>query len=92
MPTPERTAAALRYGKESKTAAPVVVATGKGAVADKIIAAARAAGVPIREDELLAEALTALELGDEVPPALYQAVAETLIWAYKLAGSSLPAA
>ena len=92
MPTPERTAAALRYGNESKSAAPVVVATGKGAVADKIVAAARAAGVPIREDQLLAEALTALELGDEVPPALYQAVAETLIWAYKLAGSPLPAA
>jgi flagellar biosynthesis protein len=91
-PSPKRTAAALRYGKESKATAPVVVATGQGVIADKIISAARAAGVPIREDQLLAEALTALELGDEVPPELYQAVAETLVWAYKLAGSPLPAA
>ncbi|HET6175193.1 MAG TPA: EscU/YscU/HrcU family type III secretion system export apparatus switch protein [Gaiellales bacterium] len=85
MPTPRRTAAALRYGKDEGAGAPLLVASGRGPVADAIVAAAREAGVPIHEDRLLAEALSGLELGAEVPPALYQAVAETLIWAYALA-------
>ena len=85
MPTPKRSAAALRYDKEKGSGAPIVVAAGRGLMADKIIEAARAAGVPIREDKLLAEALAALELGGEIPPELYQAVAETLVWAYGLA-------
>jgi flagellar biosynthesis protein len=77
-----RKAAALRY--DGKDAAPTVIATGRGAIADRILAAAREAGVPVREDQLLAEALAALELGTEVPPELYQAVAEALVWAYAL--------
>lgn len=85
MPTRRHKAAALRYDPASGADAPRVVATGQGAIADAIVAAARAAGVPVREDRLLAEALAALELGGEVPPELYQAVAETLVWAYALA-------
>ena len=86
MPTPRQKAAALRYdAKGGPDAAPRVIASGQGLVADAIVAAAREAGVPIREDALLAEALAALELGGEVPPELYQAVAETLVWAYALA-------
>jgi len=81
MATPSRRAAALRYGGEG---APVVVATGRGRLADRIVAAAREAGVPVREDAALAEALAALELHHEVPPALYAAVAEALVWAYGL--------
>ncbi|MFL5963071.1 MAG: EscU/YscU/HrcU family type III secretion system export apparatus switch protein [Gaiellaceae bacterium] len=77
-----RKAAALRY--DGKAGAPTVIATGRGAVAERILAAARDAGVPVREDELLAEALASLELGTEVPPELYQAVAEALVWAYSL--------
>jgi type III secretion system FlhB-like substrate exporter len=41
--------------------------------------------VPVREDRLLAEALAALEVGTEIPEALYAAVAEALVWAYRLA-------
>jgi flagellar biosynthesis protein len=78
-----RKAAALRYDGK-KEGAPTVIATGRGAVADRIVAAARDAGIPVREDELLAEALAALELGTEVPPELYQAVAEALVWSYAL--------
>ena len=88
MPTPEHRASALRYDSAGGADAPRVVASGRGLVADAIVEAARAAGVPIREDALLAEALAALELGSEVPPELYQAVAETLVWAYALAGGS----
>jgi flagellar biosynthesis protein len=93
MPTPDhrrRTAAALRY--EGGSGAPTVVASGKGHVADKIVEAARAAAVPVREDRLLAEALAALELGTEVPEELYAAVAEALVWAYRLARRQPPSA
>ena len=84
MPEPEkrRRATALRY--ERGAHAPQVTATGAGLVADRILAAAREAGVPVRRDPALAEALAALDLGDDVPPALWTAVAETLAWAYLL--------
>jgi flagellar biosynthesis protein len=77
-----RRATALRY--EQGRRAPQVVATGAGLVADRILAAAREAGVPVRHDPALAEALAALELGADVPEALWKAVAETLAWAYRL--------
>jgi flagellar biosynthesis protein len=81
-PPPRRRATALRY--EEGQHAPTVTATGAGLVADRIIAAAREAGVPVRHDPALAEALATLDLGDDVPPALWTAVAETLAWAYLL--------
>jgi flagellar biosynthesis protein len=86
MPTPERNrlAAALRRSGED---VPRVVALGRGRFAEEIVAAAEAAGVPLREDPLLAEALSALELDDRIPPELYQAVAEALLWAYRLSQS-----
>jgi flagellar biosynthesis protein len=79
---PRRRATALRY--EQGAHAPKVTATGVGLVADRIIAAAREAGVPVRHDPALAEALGKLELGDDVPQAMWTAVAETLAWAYRL--------
>jgi flagellar biosynthesis protein len=82
MPTPrKKRAAALRY---EGTGAPKVVAAGRGLIAEKILAAAREAGVPVREDTALAEALAGLELGREVPEELWVAVAEALAWAYRL--------
>jgi flagellar biosynthesis protein len=84
---PRRRATALRY--EEGRDAPEVVATGAGLIADRILAAAHDAGVPVRHDPALAEALATLDLGDKVPPALWTAVAETLAWAYRLdAGAS----
>jgi flagellar biosynthesis protein len=81
-PPPRRRAAALRY--DPGAPAPKVTASGAGLVADRIVAAAREAGVPVRSDPALAEALAALELGRDVPPALWTAVAEALAWAYRL--------
>jgi len=52
--------------------------------AARIVASARDAGVPVRQDQALAEALGLLDLGDSVPQALFTAVAETLAWAYRL--------
>jgi flagellar biosynthesis protein len=90
-PPERRRATALRYEKGQH--APRVTATGVGLVADRILAAAREAGIPVRHDPALAEALAKLELGDDVPEELWTAVAETLAWAYRLdaqAGSPHP--
>jgi flagellar biosynthesis protein len=93
MATPERRpgrrAAALRY--RGGDPAPELVARGQGHVADAIVAAAAAAGVPVREDTVLVQALETLELGDRVPSELYQAVAEALVWAYRMTGRAAPA-
>jgi flagellar biosynthesis protein len=84
MATPEQPprAAGLRY--RTGESAPALVASGRGHVADAILKAADDAGIPVREDAVLVEALAHLELGDSVPPELYQAVAEALAWAYRL--------
>jgi len=81
MPERKR-AAALRYDTGGQ--APKVTASGRGLVAERILEVAREAGVPIRSDAALTEALTALEIGAEVPEEMWQAVAETLAWAYRL--------
>ncbi len=81
-PQKQRRATALRY--EHGQHAPKVTATGRGLVADRIVAAAKEAGVPVRSDPALAEALGALELDADVPEAMWKAVAETLAWAYRV--------
>jgi flagellar biosynthesis protein len=77
-----RRAAALSY--KTGDSAPKVTASGRGYVAERIIAAARELGIPVKSDPALAKALAALDLGDEVPEAMYRAVAEALVWAYRL--------
>jgi flagellar biosynthesis protein len=82
MPEPPRRAAALRY--RDGDSAPEILASGRGETAARIVEAARAAGVPVREDAALAEALAQLDVGRVVPEELYVAVAEALVWAYRL--------
>ena len=83
MSAPERKrASALSYGPDQN--APRVVAAGQGVVADRILEIAAAAGVPIREDAALVNALASLDLGQEIPEDLFVAVAEALAWAYRL--------
>src|SRR5919107_2332263 len=77
-----RRATALRYAEGSD--APEVVATGRGEIARKILDAAEEAGVPVRRDPALVEALAKLDVGQAIPPDLYVAVAEALVWAYRL--------
>ena len=86
MPEPKR-AAALRYDAKSG-GAPTVVAAGSGELAERIIALAREHGVPVREDAALAQALARMQLEAEVPPDLWAAVAQTLVWAYRLSGQT----
>ncbi|MGB9671418.1 MAG: EscU/YscU/HrcU family type III secretion system export apparatus switch protein [Halothiobacillaceae bacterium] len=66
--------------------APRLVAKGGGEVAERILEVAREHGVPLHEDPALARALARLELGEEIPRALYQAVAEVLAFALRLSG------
>ena len=73
-----KSATALKYDEKDGDEAPVVVATGEGELARGIIAAARDYGVPVLCDVLLARALAELQVGDAIPEALYEAVAEIL--------------
>ncbi|HEY0469201.1 MAG TPA: EscU/YscU/HrcU family type III secretion system export apparatus switch protein [Polyangiaceae bacterium] len=74
---PTHLATALKYSEEEQLA-PSVIAQGQGEVAKLIVEAARAYGVPIVRDVPVARALNELEVGDEIPEVLYEAVAEIL--------------
>ncbi len=74
-------AIALHYDRKG---APRVVAKGKGAIGAKIIEVAKAHDIPIEENEVLAGALSKVELDDEIPVELYKAVAEVLVFVLKL--------
>ena len=76
-------AVALRYD-QSRDSAPKVVAKGRGLIAQEIIALAKEHQVQVHEDADLAAVLSSLELAAEIPPELYQAVAEILSFVYRL--------
>ena len=80
-----RLAVALHY---DRSGAPRVVAKGKGTIGEKIIEVAKAHDIPIEENEVLAGALSHVELGDEIPAELYKAVAEVLVFVLRLSGKS----
>ena len=80
----KKKAVALGYNKE-KNSAPKILATGKGESAAKMISLAKEHGVPIKEDEDLVELLSKLDLGDEIPPSMYKAVAEVFAFIYQMA-------
>ncbi len=71
-------AAALKYSPDDS--APKVVALGKGEIAEKILEAARENEIPIYENPELAHTLNALSIGDEIPPELYEIVAQILVF------------
>ena len=76
-------AIAIEYGKHPT---PVVLAKGKDELAQQIIDAAIAAGVPIKKDEDLASLLGLLDIDEEVPRSLYTLVAEVLVYIYWMKG------
>ncbi|MDD3801777.1 MAG: EscU/YscU/HrcU family type III secretion system export apparatus switch protein [Desulfuromonas sp.] len=84
---PLKRAVAIRYDRDQADA-PVVVASGQGQVAERIIALAIEAGLPITSDPDLTELLAKIPLGAEIPVELYQAVAEVLAYVYRLNGTS----
>lgn len=72
-------AVALSYD-ENKNSAPVIVASGMGYLAERMVEVAQESGVPIYEDNSLATMLTQLELGSEIPVELYQAIIDIYIY------------
>ena len=75
---PSKKAVALQYG--AGDTAPVIVASGMGYMAEKIVEVAADNGVPIYEDNSLATILTQLQLGQEVPEELYKAIVEIYVY------------
>ena len=71
-------AVALAYAKGEQ--APKVIASGKVHIADKIVDIAEEKNVPIHKDERLADSLSELEIGEYIPPELYEVVAEVLVY------------
>lgn len=78
-------ATALAYTPGSDNA-PKIVANGRGPIAERIRAVALEMGVPVREDPDLAQMLNALDIGTEIPIEAYAAVAEILVYLYRLNG------
>jgi flagellar biosynthesis protein len=76
-------AIALRYNVD-KDKAPLVLATGRGPIADEIVRVAEENRIPLYEDPDLAALLSRLELDANIPPELYVMVAEVLFFVYKL--------
>ncbi len=79
----KRTAIALRYDVD-KDAAPLVLASGRGVVADEILRIADENEIPLYENTKLAELLSKLELDAQIPAELYTLVAEVLFYVYQL--------
>ena len=88
---PDHIAVALRYDRDGD-AAPVVIASGERLLAERIKQVAREAGVPIFRDVTLARSLRGLPEGEEIPAALYEAVAEVLRMVYAMNEEASPAA
>jgi len=77
------TTVALLYDGEN---APTVTAKGSGHVAEEILKIAKEHNIPLHEDAELAQLLSQLELGDEIPRALYVTIAQVIAFAYIISG------
>ena len=76
-------AVALQY-QPSGQHAPIVTAKGQGFIAEKIIALAKKRNIPIKDDPDLVQILSRIDLGEEIPSAVYGVVAEILAFIYHL--------
>jgi flagellar biosynthesis protein len=84
-------AAALRYTRGDDPA-PVVTASGRGLVAERILEIAREHGIPIHSDPALVEVLSRLDLEQAIPAELYVVVAEVLAFIYRASGRPVESA
>ena len=81
---PERPAAAAMHYDPTSLEPPEIIATGRGLMAEEIVAVAREHGVPLHQDPGLVEALSRLDIGTVIPRELYAVVAEVLAFVYSL--------
>jgi flagellar biosynthesis protein len=79
---PLKQAVSLKY-EPAENSAPVVVAKGRGKIAEAILDKAAQNGVPIQQDVSLVEVLSKLDIDQEIPPELYTLVAEILSFVYR---------
>ncbi|BBP45563.1 hypothetical protein THMIRHAS_09360 [Thiosulfatimonas sediminis] len=86
---PLQQAVSLQYDGEG---APRVTAKGQGVIAEAIIAQGIAHKIPIQQNHELVTLLSQVQLDQEIPDKLYEAVAQVLIFAYQLSGKELPKA
>ena len=82
---PLQEAVAIRYDRDRENA-PRVVAKGKGFVAEQLLMIARRHAVPVYQNQSVTQLLMAVELDREIPPELYQAVANVLAYVYRMDG------
>ncbi|RUM90335.1 MAG: flagellar protein FhlB [Thiomicrospira sp.] len=83
----QKVAITLEYDGES---APKVTAKGSGTLAEQIIKVAKENSIPITEDHELVQLLAQVELDQEIPELLYEAVVQVLIFAYQLSEKEIP--
>lgn len=76
-------AVALKYDKDNNLSAPIIVASGMGYTAEKILEVASQNDIPVYEDTSLATMLSRLNLGAEIPPELYKAIVDIYIYFLK---------
>ncbi len=76
-------AIALNYDSSTDNA-PKILAKGRKDLAEKIIRIAELNGIPVYEDDILAEILDKIDIGYEIPEYLFEAVAEIYSYTYKL--------
>ena len=84
----QKRAAALKWDKDRNNA-PRLIASGKGVLAERILALAEEAGLPVREDPILSAALEEVEPGSEIPEELYRLAAELYIFLMELENGEL---
>ena len=77
-PTPRQRAVAINYDPEE--IAPKILARGAGRIAEKILENAAGSDIPVHKDTALIDELTKLDLGEHIPPDLYEVVAQILIF------------
>lgn len=82
-------AVALTYDPSDKERAPSVLASGQGALAERILAEAEAHGIPVHKDADLVQILAATDIGEEIPVEAFIAVAEILRYVYEANGKKL---
>ena len=87
VPLSDRIAVSLQYEGDG---APVVTSKGSGYIAQQILDIAKEQNIPIKQDPQLIELLSQVELNQEIPQVLYEAVAQVLVFAYQLNDKPFP--
>lgn len=77
---PEKIKQAIALEYDPADEAPRVIASGRGVLAERILKKAKEEKVPIHKDDKLADTLSRLQIGEMIPPELYEVVAEILVF------------